>query len=221
LHQVLSKRRYDVEQYLLSPVQLGIPNTRLRYYCLATRRDTDTHGDVGAIRNYLPCHSAVTTTAREENEDMPLRALSDYLDPSLHGEDVTPLLLSPKAAGHANPSLRFDVVTLRSTTTTTFTKGYGKHAGRAGPVILLSDDGTRRASDEALGRFPDGLHLGPGGRELRWFSDREMLRLHGFPETYGFPPDVTIRQRWGLVGNSVNVDVVALLLSRLLFRDEA
>lgn len=47
-----------------------------------------------------------------------------------------------------------------------------------------------------------------------------MLRLHGFPETYRFPSDLTLRQRWGLVGNSVNVDVVALLLSRLLFRDQ-
>lgn len=68
-----------MEQYLLSPVQLGIPNTRLRYYCLATRRNSDTHGDVAAIQNHLPCHSVVTTAAQEENGDMPLRALSEYL----------------------------------------------------------------------------------------------------------------------------------------------
>lgn len=76
-------------------------------------------------------------------------------------------------------------------------------------------------SEEDLGRFPDGLDLGPAGRELRWFSDQEMLRLHGFPEKFGFPPGVTLQQRFGLVGNSVNVDIVALLLRRLLFREEA
>lgn len=156
-----------------------------------------------------------------QSRGVSLRTLSEYLDLSLAQKDVIPLLLSPKAAGHANPSLRFDVVTLRSTETTTFTKGYGKHAGRAGPVILLSDDGTRRVSEDDLGRFPNGLNLGPAGRELRWFSDREMLRLHGFPEKFGFPPGVTLRQRFGLIGNSVNVDVVALLLRRLLFREEA
>lgn len=137
-------------------------------------------------------------------------------DPTLDGEAAAPLLLSPKAASHANPSLRFDVVTLRSTETTTFTKGYGKHAGRAGPVILLTEDGERRISDENLGRFPPGLDLGPEGRELRWFSDREMLRLHGFPEDFDFPAGLTLRQRFGLIGNSVNVKVVALLLKRML-----
>lgn len=110
-------------------------------------------------------------------------------------------------------------MTSRSTETTTFTKGYGKHAGRAGPIILLTADGERRVSEENLGRFPAGLKVGPEGRELRWFSDREMLTLHGFPQGFGFPASVTLRQRFALIGNSVNVEVVALLLRRLLLRD--
>lgn len=142
-------------------------------------------------------------------------------DPSLTGEAAVPLLLSAKAASHANPSLRFDVVTMRSTETTTFTKGYGKHAGRAGPVVLLSDDGERRVSEEELGRFPSGLDLGPDGREVRWFSEREMLRIHGFPETFDFPEGLTQRQRCALIGNSVNVEVVALLLRWMLFKGNA
>lgn len=142
-------------------------------------------------------------------------------DSSLTGAAAVPFLLSPKATSHANPSLRFDVVTLRSTETTTFTKGYGKHAGRAGPVILLTDDGERRVSDENLGRFPSGLTIGPDGREVRWFSDREMLRLHGFPEGFDFPDDITARQRCALIGNSVNVEVVALLLRRMLLEANA
>ncbi|CAM9657233.1 unnamed protein product, partial [Choristocarpus tenellus] len=39
LVEVLVNRGYEVEQYLLSPVQLGVPNTRLRYYLTASRRD--------------------------------------------------------------------------------------------------------------------------------------------------------------------------------------
>ena len=139
-----------------------------------------------------------------------------FQDLSLAGDAAVPLILSQKERSHANPSLRFDVVTLRSTETTTFTKGYGKHAGRAGPVILLTDDGERRVSSERLDRFP-GLDLGPEGRDLRWFSDREMLRVHGYPDTFKFPPGLSLRQRFALIGNSVNVEVIALLLRRLLF----
>lgn len=146
----------------------------------------------------------------------PVPSPPDEQDPSIEGAAAVPLLMSPKIAVHANLSLRFDIVTARSTETTTFTKGYGKHAGKAGPMILLTEDGTRRVSDEDLGRFPD-VDLGPMGRELRWFSDREMLRLHGFPEWFVFPDELTLRQRFGLVGNSVNVDVVAMLLGYLLF----
>ena len=150
-----------------------------------------------------------------------VRRINTPQDSSLTGEAAVSFLLSPKDASHARPNLRFDVVTTCSTETTTFTKGYGKHAGRAGPVVLLTDDGERRVSEENLGRFPAGLDLGPGGREVRWFSDREMLRLHGFPEGFEFPSGLSQRQRCALIGNSVNVEVVALLLERMLFQGSA
>eukprot|EP00752_Nemacystus_decipiens_P006358 g5732.t1 len=217
LLQTLTARGFDVEQYLLSPVQLGIPNTRLRYYCLASKRYTDGNGRIAAIDESLPQNSPLQLDERAVS----LRPLSEFLDSSLAGEAAVPLLLSPKDTSHANPNLRFDVVTMCSTETTTFTKGYGKHAGRAGPVVLLTDDGERRVSEENLGRFPPGLDVGPGGREVRWFSDREMLRLHGFPEGFEFPSGLTQRQRCALIGNSVNVEVVALLLERMLSREDA
>ncbi|CAB1109556.1 unnamed protein product [Ectocarpus sp. CCAP 1310/34] len=183
---------------------LNINDTRLRYYCLARRRNADGKREATDVKESLPQDMAAVPC-----------------DPSLCGEAAVPLLLSPKACSHANPSLRFDVVTLQSTKTTTFTKGYRKHAGRAGPVVLLTDDGERRVSGEKLGRFPSGLDLKTEGKEVRWFSDREMLRLHGFPEAFDFPTSLTLRQRCALVGNSVNVEVVALLLEFMLFEDNA
>ena len=51
---------------------------------------------------------------------------------------------------------------------------------------------------------------------VRLFSADEMLRLHGFPRTFVFPADVTQKQGRALVGNSVNVDVIAHLLQVLL-----
>lgn len=73
--QTLSARGFDVEQYLLSPVQLGIPNSRLRYYCLASRRNTDGAGKVTAVTESVPQNSLL----RQDGGAVPLRPLYEYL----------------------------------------------------------------------------------------------------------------------------------------------
>ncbi|CAM9199294.1 unnamed protein product, partial [Discosporangium mesarthrocarpum] len=203
LVEVLVERGFDVEQYLLSPMQLGVPNSRLRYFCLATRHhDSLLPPCSGGYHPPLACGSGKKGRV--------------YPDHSLMGDAATPLLVPPKAAAYATDALRFDVVTGGSTATTTFTKGYGKHAGRAGPVLLLHK-ATGRVSREPLDRFPSGQGEGEARQWLlRYFSDQEILRMHGFPEGFGFPDGVTLRQRFSLVGNSVNVEVVSKLLAHML-----
>ncbi|PHJ25430.1 dna methyltransferase, partial [Cystoisospora suis] len=51
---------------------------------------------------------------------------------------------------------------------------------------------------------------------LRLFSPRELLRLHGYPPWFSFPKNVSMRKAISLVGNSVNVDVVSVLLLHML-----
>ncbi|CAD7704046.1 unnamed protein product [Ostreobium quekettii] len=53
---------------------------------------------------------------------------------------------------------------------------------------------------------------------VRYFSPREVARLHSFPPGFAFPPHVSPRQRYLLLGNSLNVSVVAHLLA-FLFMD--
>lgn len=78
-------RGFDVEQYLLSPVQLGIPNSRLRYYCLASTRATEDKGRIVAIQETLPQDSLPSTTpsipmaSAQEGEGSTLHPLSEYL----------------------------------------------------------------------------------------------------------------------------------------------
>lgn len=51
---------------------------------------------------------------------------------------------------------------------------------------------------------------------LRFFSPDEVLALHEYPPGFAFPPSIPKRnRRYHLVGNSVNVLVVAWLLKRL------
>ena len=54
------------------------------------------------------------------------------------------------------------------------------------------------------------------GSKLRRFSPAELLALLGFPRTFRLPPKIALRQQFKMVGNSINVHVVAAMLSELL-----
>lgn len=73
------------------------------------------------------------------------------------------------------------------------------------------------------GRTSLESHEGPGlSKEqvrslgLRYFSPREVARLHSFPEDFSFPNHVTLRQQYALLGNSVSALVIGDLLKYLL-----
>jgi tRNA (cytosine38-C5)-methyltransferase len=54
---------------------------------------------------------------------------------------------------------------------------------------------------------------------LRYFSPEELLRLFGFDtdtEAFTWPAGVTTKSKYKLIGNSVNVHVVAELIDYLL-----
>ncbi len=75
--------------------------------------------------------------------------------------------------------------------TETFTSGYGRSLLRAGSMLRVADGRVRR------------------------FSPAEILRLHGFPEGFAFPPELDAVRRYKLVGNSLSVPVVRVLLDAL------
>lgn len=52
--------------------------------------------------------------------------------------------------------------------------------------------------------------------ELRYFSPREISRLMGFPEAFKFPAQSTLKQCRNVLGNSLNVQVVGVLMTHLL-----
>ncbi|CEM37192.1 unnamed protein product [Vitrella brassicaformis CCMP3155] len=61
-------------------------------------------------------------------------------------------------------------------------------------------------------------YLDPSTSVLRYFSPREMLNLMGFPPWFSFPADgsLSVRQQIGMIGNAVNVRLVAELLHLVL-----
>lgn len=57
-------------------------------------------------------------------------------------------------------------------------------------------------------------------RHLRYFTPREVANLMSFPKDFGFPDSVTKKQRYKLLGNSLNVKVVAYLIRLMTMEPE-
>lgn len=124
-----------------------------------------------------------------------------------------------------------------------FTKGYGKKVDRsAGSCLLVprhvcttaasaldvsvspsvpasgseASESEQREDAEVFDRglLPQGVY----NDRIRLFHPDELLRLFGFPATFALPSDLSLRQRFNCIGNSVNVAVVRNVL-RCLFDD--
>ena len=87
-----------------------------------------------------------------------------------------------------------DLVSRHSKRSFCFTKSYGKYFEGTGSLLCTSS-----------------------GR-IRYFSPKEIANLHYFPSQYQFPDPITVRQSYALLGNSLNVFVVAVLLENLIER---
>ena len=51
---------------------------------------------------------------------------------------------------------------------------------------------------------------------LRYFSPSEISNLLGFPPDFSFPNTVTLKQQYKVLGNSLNVNMVGLLILSLI-----
>ena len=89
---ILAKLGFVTRELLLTPLQFGVPNSRLRYYLLAARRPSDaflSSVDSGGILRHIPGHGTEWSDARlassssaagSETVEGNVRPLRDYLD---------------------------------------------------------------------------------------------------------------------------------------------
>ena len=94
-------------------------------------------------------------------------------------------------------------------TSSTFTKAYGSHH-------ITSSGSLLRTANLADKSYDKSDHESILKGKVRFFSPGEVARLHALPESFGFPSQLTRIQQYKLLGNSLNVQVVAELL-RILF----
>lgn len=205
----VGKASFDIEEFILDPTDFGFPNTRKRFYLLATpvagEADSASKPEVP-----LPGVGAPKVEPRPVREFAGRAATSKAEDLC-----VTEKILERASAA----SWQIDIATASSTSTKTFTASYGKLAysgeglSKAGPLILTEADSLAPA-EETRRRF--GVPPKELWERVRYFAPAEVLAMQGYPDDWALPSWLNTRQQWRLIGNSINVEVVRCLLQRLL-----
>ncbi|KAK9768189.1 hypothetical protein K7432_001384 [Basidiobolus ranarum] len=243
---------YEIHECLLSPLQFGIPNDRLRYYLMACRKPSSSVIDKNKEKYVDTCQIYTTWPFSDDKEKNELRLngafselnTEDYLfelpklESYLEKEDILETYQVPEKYITKTTSFRFDIVRPSDVRCSCFTKGYGsRHVYRSGSFLQ-----TKKLEYTSYDwEHPESLlDLG-----LRFFSPLEVARLHAFPvkrendtETPAsesnsstprpfrphskpplleFPDTISTKQQYRLLGNSLNVWVIAELMRCILF----
>ena len=211
----LESHKFYFQEYLLNSRQFNIPNSRLRYY-LAARRTASFSGgnDHSGVLTELPfedsilppCPSLSVFLTEEENT-------SEYTIPDEYLTKWGKLL---------------DIVTPDSNRSCCFTKGYSVKAEGSGSVLQQSysqHDASLNSLDTNNNVFSNDPLTGPQflshmkSLSLRYFTPREIARIHGIPDSFMFPQQLSRKQLYRVLGNGLNVTVIQYLLKYVLFND--
>jgi tRNA (cytosine38-C5)-methyltransferase len=222
---------YHVAVFHLDPTQVGVPNERPRFYSVAVRADCF----LGATENgnwiakyflskekkftssdHLPLHICIpelgVVAVPIAEDSMP--SVNDVVGLTRSRDDLQELTLSPQSL-LKSASWCFDVVGVDSRRTSCFTSGYGKFCKGTGSVLAYQTTNgpavrfTLAPPDERSFDSDWSKKLLDQGYAIRYFSGEELLRLFGFQSSFKFPLNITTKQKWKLVGNSLNVRVAS------------
>ena len=91
----------------------------------------------------------------------------------------------------------------------------GSTVGKGGGVEV----GATTSTPPPLALCPSRRASKSSAAEAALFAPREIARLHGFPDSFTFPPDGSVgrKKQFELLGNSLSVQVVSALLEHVLF----
>ncbi|KAJ8892265.1 hypothetical protein PR048_004845 [Dryococelus australis] len=226
LVEALQNMNYTFQEFILSPSQFSIPNSRHRYYLIAKQSLLQFCFDIESLMEQLPelnrDNYAKTIGVRVCDLNSTYKGMIDHrlsteknnrvcfklhhILENKHEDYVHSFLLPDKLL--LKHFLLLDIVSPSSTRSCCFTKAYGHYVEGTGSVlcpVLPEDIASCTGCLEKLKKL-----------QLRYFTDREIARLMCFPEEFRFPGNVTLKQRYRLLGNSINVHVVSLLITLLV-----
>uniref|UniRef100_UPI003FA61583 tRNA (cytosine(38)-C(5))-methyltransferase n=1 Tax=Homo sapiens TaxID=9606 RepID=UPI003FA61583 len=212
LIQTIENCGFQYQEFLLSPTSLGIPNSRLRYFLIAKLQSEPLPFQApGQVLMEFPKIESEIHRKNQQDSDLSVKMLKDFLEDDT---DVNQYLLPPKSL--LRYALLLDIVQPTCRRSVCFTKGYGSYIEGTGSVLQTAEDVqveniykslTNLSQEEQITKL---LIL-----KLRYFTPKEIANLLGFPPEFGFPEKITVKQRYRLLGNSLNVHVVAKLIKIL------
>ncbi|KAJ1284279.1 hypothetical protein BS78_03G192800 [Paspalum vaginatum] len=222
LLEVLSSLNFNTQEFILSPLQFGVPYSRPRYFCLAKQEPMRFR--IASVNNKLlrtPMCLSLTLNISDHSErqteeelETICKPIKDFLvkeaDGGIRNESVLQDYLVPlnliERWGNA-----MDIVYPGSKRCCCFTKSYYRYVKGTGSLLATSEN-LEWVPEEKL-EISSLKELG-----LRFFTPREVANFHSFPASFHFPDHVSLRQQYAMLGNSLSVAVVGPLL-RYLFAE--
>ncbi|KRF81852.1 tRNA (cytosine(38)-C(5))-methyltransferase [Drosophila virilis] len=211
--EALEKAGYHWREFILTPTQFNVPNTRHRYYCIA-RKSKDFGFEAGKIWEHMP-------GAKADPTQQSTCKISTIVEPNVPAETLVPDDVLTKRV------LVMDIIHPSQSRSMCFTKGYTHYTEGTGSAFTPLSEAESHSIFEAVKEIdmdPNSTNCEAAQHrrlellrevKLRYFTPREVARLMSFPEDFEFPAETTNRQRYRLLGNSINVCVVGELLKLL------
>ncbi|THU88196.1 S-adenosyl-L-methionine-dependent methyltransferase [Dendrothele bispora CBS 962.96] len=191
----LKSMGYATAEFLLTPLQFGIPNSRLRYYLLAKFPPSafpQFGDDPTTPYRYIPSSSGksrwtdprlTSDNAEKDASDESIYKLQRYLDDNgLDNDEPSPYGVPDKVL--QKWGRLFDIVLPSSRRTCCFTRGYTRLVERAGSIVQMNTDLDTTATFDLFLKAqeendPEAVNILHPLR-LRYFSSSELLRLFAF-----------------------------------------
>ncbi|XP_062205121.1 tRNA (cytosine(38)-C(5))-methyltransferase 2 isoform X1 [Phragmites australis] len=223
LLEVLSSLNFNTQEFILSPLQFGVPYSRPRYFCLAKRepmcfQNPSVNNKLLRTPYWLSLRLNSTSQSSydqgEEELELVCKPIREFLvkeaDGGMPRETVlqdyrVPLNLIERW-GNA-----MDIVYPESKRCCCFTKSYYRYVKGTGSLLATSEN-LKQVPEQKL-EISSLKELG-----LRFFTPQEVANLHSFPSSFNFPDHIGLRQQYAMMGNSLSVAVVGPLL-RYLFAE--
>ncbi|XP_010670683.2 tRNA (cytosine(38)-C(5))-methyltransferase 2 isoform X2 [Beta vulgaris subsp. vulgaris] len=240
--EVLATTGYLTQEFILSPLQFGVPYSRPRYFCLAKRKPS--------CFQYSKFNNQLLFTPRllfgndgELTSNAPERLPESWESMLLFCEPVQMFLEADNCSNQDAPESRCSDNVNCSPSFPEFTHIWDKKVGSDGksldqyivPLSLIERWGSAMDSKrcccftKSYYRYVKGtgsllatIQPKMKGKSsplkdqgLRYFTPREVANLHSFPKEFSFPEHVSLRQRYALLGNSLSIAVVAPLIKYL------
>ncbi|CAJ0749587.1 14291_t:CDS:10 [Entrophospora sp. SA101] len=203
---------YNYQEFLITPLQLGIPNSRLRYYLLAKKIPLKFKysNQLQETLDYIPCSPYDKSFKDSRNIDsinlpnnIEISQIKEFLQDNVDNEKYS---ISDKNL------IKYGKLF-----------GYYHYVEATGSILQMDDDTNSssifKATEEktlSTNNYYNANHLSSSTQiNLRYFTEYEISRIMGFPNSFRFPDNVTLKQRYRVLGNSINVKVVSELIKYL------